>query len=247
MMDNGDLILENQAARPVAWLRDARIAQRDNLVLQGVELVVWPGDFFYLVGRVGSGKTSLIETLTGQIPLAGGEGEVCGYSLQNLTPSQIPYLRRHLGIVFQDFKLLTDRTVEKNLNFALRATGWKRKLDVERRIHEVLEQVGLTTKAYKMPNQLSGGEQQRVAIARALLNDPALLLADEPTGNLDPETSEGILLLLRSLAEKGKSIIMATHNYTIVNRFPARTFRFHAGEVHELEGGIPADLANFLV
>lgn len=209
----------------VAWLSRARILHGDNLVLQDVELSIYPGDFIYLVGRVGSGKSSLIATLTGQIPLQAGQGCVCGFDLETLKRNQIPLLRRSLGVVFQDFKLLLDRSVEKNLLFVLRATGWKDKQAIADRIAQVLDMVGMRHKAFKMPNQLSGGEQQRVAIARALLNEPQLILADEPTGNLDPDTSEGILLLLQGLAKKGKSVLMATHNFSLVNNYPATTYQ----------------------
>lgn len=214
----------HEQSQPIVWLKDAKIAKGANLVLQQVNFSVMPGDFIYLVGRVGTGKSSLIETLTGQLPLAGGDGEVCGYSLPYLTRKQIPYLRRRLGVVFQDFKLLMDRSVTKNLQFVLRATGWRDRAAIDRRIQEVLNLVGLAHKAFKHPNQLSGGEQQRVAIARALLNEPPLILADEPTGNLDPETSEGILQLLKNLSENGKAVIMATHNFSLVSFYPAPTY-----------------------
>lgn len=209
----------------VAWLSKARILHGDNLVLQDVELSIYQGDFIYLVGPVGSGKSSIISTLTGQIPLQEGEGNVCGFNLTTLKRSQIPFLRRSVGVVFQDFKLLIDRSVEKNLLFVLKATGWKDKKAIDDRIAQVLALVDMGYKAFKMPNQLSGGEQQRVAIARALLNEPQLILADEPTGNLDPDTSEGILQLLRGLSDKGKSVLMATHNFTLVNNYPAATYQ----------------------
>lgn len=209
----------------VAWLEGAKIVKGDQLVLKDVNFSISAGDFVYLVGRVGSGKSSLIETLTGQVPLVGGRGEVCGFSLERLKRRQVPYLRRRIGVVFQDFKLLMDRSVESNLQFALRATGWRDKYDIAQRIDEVLKLVGLAHKQYKMPHQLSGGEQQRVTIARALLNAPQFILADEPTGNLDPETSEGILQLLRGLAEHGTSVLMATHNASLVSLYPAPTYR----------------------
>ena len=230
--------------QPTVRLKDAQIAQRENLVLSDVALTMLPGDFFYLVGRVGSGKSSLIETLTGQLPLAGGSGEVCGYNLEKLKAKSIPYLRRSIGVIFQDFKLLMDRNVEKNLLFALRATGWRNRTQMQERSEEVLSQVGMVHKLHEMPNRLSGGEQQRVAIARALLNDPALLLADEPTGNLDPETSESILHLLRSVAERGKAVLMATHNYALVSGYPARTFQCHNGKLREVECQLNIDLGD---
>lgn len=206
-------------------LKNCMIWQQDNLVLSNVNLSVTKGEFLYLVGRVGSGKTSLIKTINAQIPLKEGTGLVAGYNLSKLKPRDIPFLRRKLGIVFQDFQLLTDRSVYDNLEFVLKATGWKNKSEIDTRIGEVLEKVGLGLKGYKMPHQLSGGEQQRVVIGRALLNDPDIILADEPTGNLDPETSEGIIRLLIEISKTGRAVIIATHNYTILKRFPARTLK----------------------
>lgn len=228
----------------VVSLEGAQIAQGDNLILTNVSLEMRAGDFVYLVGRVGSGKSSLIETLTGQIPLAGGCGTVCGYDLERLRRRQVPYLRRRQGVVFQDFQLLMDRSVEKNLLFALRATGWKDRAAIRRRIAEVLERVGLTKNAAEMPAHLSGGERQRVAIARALLNEPQLILADEPTGNLDPETSEGILMILRDLAQQGKSVLMATHNYALVSRYPERTLQCQNGRLNEIECQLNVELGD---
>ncbi len=204
-------------------LKECQIWQQDHLVLTNVSLSIGKGEFMYLVGRVGSGKTSLIKTLNAQIPLKEGAGVVAGYNLSKIRRKEIPYLRRKLGIVFQDFQLLTDRSVHDNLEFVLRATGWKNKNEINARIGEVLEKVGLGLKGYKMPHQLSGGEQQRVVIGRALLNDPDIILADEPTGNLDPETSEGIIRLLKEISTTGRAVVVATHNYTILKRFPART------------------------
>jgi cell division transport system ATP-binding protein len=204
-------------------LKDCQIWQQDHLVLSNVDLNVGKGEFMYLVGRVGSGKTSLIKTLNAQIPLKEGTGIIAGYNLSKLRKKEIPFLRRKLGIVFQDFQLLIDRSVHDNLEFVLKATGWKNKNEIDKRIGEVLEKVGLGLKGYKMPHQLSGGEQQRVVIGRALLNDPDIILADEPTGNLDPETSEGIIKLLKEISTTGRAVVIATHNYTILKRFPART------------------------
>ncbi|NMB52316.1 MAG: ATP-binding cassette domain-containing protein, partial [Bacteroidales bacterium] len=192
-------------------------------------------DFMYLIGRVGSGKTSLIKTLNAHIPLKSGTGIVAGYNLMKLKAKEIPYLRRKLGIVFQDFQLLTDRTVNDNLLFVLRATGWKNKNEIDARIGEVLEKVGMGLKGYKMPHQLSGGEQQRVVIGRALLNDPDIILADEPTGNLDPETSEGIIRLLKDISTTGRAVIVATHNYNILKKFPARRFKCENGKMFEVK------------
>jgi cell division transport system ATP-binding protein len=206
-------------------LKECHIWQQDHLVLSNVSLSVGKGEFLYLVGKVGSGKTSVIKTLNAQLPLKDGTGIVAGFNLSKLKKKDIPMLRRKLGIVFQDFQLLIDRSVHANLEFVLKATGWKNKGEIDARIAEVLEKVGLGLKGYKMPHQLSGGEQQRVVIGRALLNDPDIILADEPTGNLDPETSEGIIKLLKDISSTGRAVIVATHNYTILKRFPARTVR----------------------
>jgi cell division transport system ATP-binding protein len=188
----------------------------------------------YLVGRVGSGKSSLIKTINAQIPLKEGIGLVAGYNLSKLKKRDIPFLRRKIGIVFQDFQLLTDRSVNANLEFVLKATGWKNKHEIDTRIGEVLEKVGLGLKGYKMPHQLSGGEQQRVVIGRALLNDPDIILADEPTGNLDPETSEGILKLLTDISKTGRAVMFATHNYTLLKKFTARTIKCENGKLVEV-------------
>ena len=212
-------------------LTDCTIWQQDHLVLSGVNLSVVKGEFIYLVGKVGSGKSSLIKTLNAQIPLKGGTGLVAGYNLAKIKRKEIPYLRRKTGIVFQDFQLLTDRSVNENLEFVLRSTGWKNKQEIETRIGEVLDKVGLGLKGYKMPHQLSGGEQQRVVIGRALLNDPDIILADEPTGNLDPETSEGIIRLLTDISKTGRAVIVATHNYTLLKKFSARTLKCEDGKL----------------
>ncbi len=216
-------------------LKGCSIFQQDHLVLSDVNLKVEKGEFLYLVGRVGSGKTSLIRILNGQLPLTEGDGWVAGYNLRKLKKREIPGLRRKLGIVFQDFQLLTDRTVHDNLDFTLKATGWKDKQAIEERIKEVLEKVGLQTKGFKMPHQLSGGEQQRVVIARALLNDPDIILADEPTGNLDPETSEDIHLLLKGISENGRAVVMSTHKYSLMKKYPARTIRCENGKFTEVK------------
>jgi cell division transport system ATP-binding protein len=216
-------------------LKDCQIWQQDHLVLSNVNLCVGKGEFMYLVGRVGTGKTSLIKTLNAQIPLKEGTGIVAGFNLTKLRKKEIPFLRRKLGIVFQDFQLLIDRSVHENLEFVLKATGWKNKNEIDKRIGEVLEKVGLGLKGYKMPHQLSGGEQQRVVIGRALLNDPDIILADEPTGNLDPETSEGIIKLLKEISTTGRAVVIATHNYTILKRFPARTVKCENGRLLEIK------------
>lgn len=209
----------------VITLKNARIAIEDHLVLSEVDLEVEKGEMVYVIGRVGSGKTSLIKTLNAELPLQEGTGEVAGFELQGLRRKEVPLLRRHLGIVFQDFKLLMDRTVDENLEFALKATGWKNNGEIKDRIAEVLEKVDLGYKGYKMPHQLSGGEQQRVVIARALLNDPEIILADEPTGNLDPATSDEIMKILTEISRNGRAVMMATHNYNLIKRFPARTLK----------------------
>jgi cell division transport system ATP-binding protein len=216
-------------------LSGCNIWQQDHLVLTGVNLTVNKGEFVYLVGRVGSGKTSLIKTLNVQLPLKEGTAIVAGYNLSEIKTRDIPFLRRKIGIVFQDFQLLIDRSVNDNLEFVLRATGWKDRNEIEKRIGEVLEKVGLGLKGYKMPHQLSGGEQQRVVIGRALLNDPEIILADEPTGNLDPETSEGIIRLLKDISNTGRAVIIATHNYTIVKKFSARTIKCENGKMEEVK------------
>jgi len=215
-------------------LTGCSIWQQDHLVLTGVNLNISKGEFVYLVGKVGSGKTSLIKTLNAQLPLKEGTGIVAGYNLSVIKNREIPYLRRKIGIVFQDFQLLIDRSVNDNLEFVLRATGWKDNAEIEKRINEVLDKVGLNLKGYKMPHQLSGGEQQRVVIGRALLNEPEIILADEPTGNLDPETSEGIIRLLKDISNTGRAVIIATHNYTIVKKFSARTIKFENGKMSEV-------------
>jgi cell division transport system ATP-binding protein len=216
-------------------LTNCLIWQQDHLVLTNVDLTVRKGEFMYLVGKVGSGKTSLIKTLNAQLPLKTGTGIVAGFNLSDIRTREIPYLRRKLGIVFQDFQLLTDRSVHDNLEFVLKSTGWKDKNEINTRIGEVLEKVGLGLKGYKMPHQLSGGEQQRVVIGRALLNDPEIILADEPTGNLDPETSEGIIRLLMDISKTGRAVIIATHNYTILKKFQARTVKCEEGKLIEVK------------
>ncbi len=214
-------------------LKEASIFQKDHLVLTNVNLEISKGEFVYIIGRVGSGKTSLIRTLNAEIPLKTGYGCVAGYNLTNLKRREVPYLRRKLGIVFQDFKLLSDRSVHDNLEFVLKATGWKTKAEINKRIDEVLDMVELSFKGYKMPHQLSGGEQQRVVIARALLNDPEVILADEPTGNLDPDTSNNIMNILLNIRKAGRAVVMATHNYNLLQRFPERIIRCEKGHITE--------------
>jgi cell division transport system ATP-binding protein len=219
-------------AETIIELKHASIYQGANLILQDVNLVVKKGEFAYLVGRTGTGKSSLLKTLYGELPLKEGEGTVVGYTLSDLDWRKIPYLRRNLGVVFQDFQLLTDRNVNDNLKFVLRATGWKEEKLMDEKVNDVLNKVGLRSKGFKMPFELSGGEQQRVDIARALLNSPKVILADEPTGNLDPETSDEVMQLLFHIAKDyGTSVIMATHDYIVVQKFPARMVKTERGRV----------------
>lgn len=206
----------------IVTLNKVKVAKDDITILSEVDFTLNSGEFVYLIGKTGTGKSSLLKLLYGDIKLKIGDGTVCNYDLKKLKRKEVAYLRRKLGIVFQDFELLMDRTVYQNLLFVLKATGWKDKKKIDERISKVLEHVGLTTKGYKMPHELSGGEQQRVVISRALLNDPILILADEPTGNLDPETSKSILKLLHEIASEGTAVIMATHDYTVMEYFPSR-------------------------
>ena len=217
----------------IIQLEGASIFQQKNLILNQVNLTVNKGEFVYLIGKTGSGKSSLLKTLYGDLLLVQGEGTVAGYNLRKLRVRDIPYLRRKLGIVFQDFQLLSDRSARDNLVFVLKATGWKDPRKIQDRIGEVLNKVGLGTKGFKMPHELSGGEQQRLAIARALLNDPDVILADEPSGNLDPETSNEIMTLFFEISKSGRAVVMATHNYALIEKFPARIIKFEQGRVFD--------------
>lgn len=223
----------NMPLDTIISLKDCNIYQQDHLVLSDINLEIKKGEFVYLIGKVGSGKTSLIKIINAQLPMKEGEGMVAGFDITRLRNKDIPELRRKLGIVFQDFQLLTDRSVYSNLEFVLRATGWKNKNETDERIGQVLEKVGLGTKGYKMPHQLSGGEQQRVVIARALLNDPDIILADEPTGNLDPEASEIIIKILKDISKNGRAVVFATHNYTLLKKHIARTVKCENGKITE--------------
>jgi len=221
-------------AETILELRNANIYQGDSLILQEVNFTVQKGEFVYLVGKTGTGKSSLLKTLYGELPLKDGQGSVVGYDLRKLTWKTVPFLRRNMGVVFQDFQLLTDRNVNENLKFVLRAIGWKEEKLMNEKIADVLDKVGLRSKGFKMPYEMSGGEQQRVDIARALLNSPKLILADEPTGNLDPETSDEIMQLLIHIArDYGTAVVMATHDYIVIQKFPARMVRTESGQVFD--------------
>ena len=212
-----------QERKPIISFRNANIINGEATVICDLHMDVFPGDFVYIVGKVGTGKTSIIRTIIAENPLETGEGEVCGFSLNGIKEKEIPFLRRQMGVVFQDFQLLMDRSVEDNHSLVLKATGWKNDDNIDKKIKEVLEAVGMERKAHKMPHQLSGGEQQRIAIARSLLNDPQVIIADEPTGNLDNETADGIMKLLTGInREKGTAIVMVTHNRQIFEKYPGR-------------------------
>ena len=221
-------------AEAVLSLKNVTIYQDKNPVLTDVNIEVQKGEFIYLIGRTGSGKSSFLKTLYADLALTTGEGSVVDYNLATLKESEIPYLRRKLGIVFQDFKLLPDRNIKENLLFVLKATGWSEKAEMELKIEEVLDKVGMKGFAPKMPHQLSGGEQQRIGIARALLNDPELILADEPTGNLDPQTSVEVMEVLKKINANGKTILMATHDYALVLKYPSKTLKFEGGKMFEV-------------
>ena len=221
-------------AKPVIQLDNAIIFQNQNLILQSVDLNVSSGELVYLVGKTGSGKSSLLKTLYSELPLKEGKGEVAGYDLKKVKRKDIPYFRRKLGIVFQDFNLLSDRNVYQNLYFVLKSTGWTKKTEIESRINEVLNLVGMGSKGFKMVYELSGGEQQRLVIARAILNKPEVILADEPTGNLDPTVTDDTMLLLKNICDKGTAILIATHDYRIINKFPGKIYRCEEGNVEEV-------------
>jgi cell division transport system ATP-binding protein len=219
---------------PLIRYQNVSIRQQGLEILEDVNFELNKGEFVYLIGKVGSGKTSFLKTVYGELDIHSGDAEVMGYNLRTMKQKHIPELRRRLGIVFQDFQLLTDRTVYANLDFVLRATGWKNKVDIHTRIEEVLEQVGMQGKGYKMPNELSGGEQQRIVIARAILNKPELILADEPTGNLDVETGRRIVELLKEICSQGSAILMITHNLSMLTEYPGKVYRFANHHIEEL-------------
>ncbi len=213
--------------------KDVEICREENIILKDVNLEVQKGEFLYVIGKVGSGKSTLLKTIYCEMPVSMGEASVFDYDLRKIKNKEIPWLRRQLGIVFQDFQLLTDRSVEKNLEFVLKATDWKDKSTIQHRINEVLEKVGMLNKGYKFPHELSGGEQQRIVIARALLNSPKIILADEPTGNLDPETGSQIVRILHDICETGTAVIMSTHNYQFVHDFPGKVRKCENGYLIE--------------
>ncbi|MFD2696681.1 cell division ATP-binding protein FtsE [Mesonia sediminis] len=221
-------------AQSILSLRNAAIYQRESLILSEVNVEINKGDFVYLIGKTGTGKSSFMKTLYGDIPLKEGEGTIVGTDLRKLKEKDIPFLRRKLGVVFQDFKLLNDRNIKENLMFVLKATGWKDKAKMEEKIDTVLNKVGMKTKNFKYPYQLSGGEQQRIAIARALLNDPELILADEPTGNLDPQTSVEVMEVLQEINRNGNTILMATHDYALLLKYPSKTLKCDGQKVFEV-------------
>lgn len=218
----------------ILTLKNVAIYQRESLILSEVNVTINKGEFVYLIGKTGTGKSSFMKTLYGDIPLKEGQGEIVGIDLKKLREKEIPYLRRKLGVVFQDFKLLNDRNVKQNLEFVLKATGWKDKSEMENKIDKVLRKVDMQTKNFKFPYQLSGGEQQRIAIARALLNDPELILADEPTGNLDPQTSVEVMEVLQELNKNGNTILMATHDYALLLKYPSKTLKCDGQKVFEV-------------
>lgn len=221
-------------SKPILKLKDASVFQGESLILKNINIEINKGEFVYLIGKTGTGKSSFMKTLYADLPLKEGEGHIVDFDLKTLKEKDIPYLRRKLGVVFQDFKLLTDRTVNDNLLFVLKATGWKDRTEMDKRVEAVLSKVDMKTKGFKFPHELSGGEQQRVAIARALLNDPELILADEPTGNLDPQTSIEVMEVLQDINKNGNTILMATHDYALLLKYPSKTLKCDENEVYEV-------------
>ncbi|MFK7813663.1 MAG: cell division ATP-binding protein FtsE [Maribacter sp.] len=225
---------DDKSQETILELKDASIFQKESLILNDVSLEVKRGEFVYLIGKTGSGKSSFMKTLYGDLPLRKGEGSIVDFDLKKLREKDIPFLRRKLGIVFQDFKLLPDRTINKNMRFVLKATGWKDTAKMDIQIEDVLEKVGMKTKGFKFPHELSGGEQQRIAIARALLNNPELIIADEPTGNLDPQTSVEVMKVLQDINKAGRTILMATHDYALILKYPSKTLKCDGNKVFEV-------------
>ncbi len=221
-------------AESILQLKEVAVYQKENMILKDISLEVKKGEFVYLIGKTGSGKSSFMKTLYADLPLKEGHGRIVGFNLKTLEEKDIPYLRRKLGIVFQDFKLLPDRNVNNNLRFVLKATGWKDPAKMDAQIENVLDKVGMKTKGFKFPHELSGGEQQRIAIARALLNDPELILADEPTGNLDPQTSVEVMKVLQEINKAGRTILMATHDYALLLKYPSKTLKCDGAKVFEV-------------
>lgn len=221
-------------SKPILKLKDASVFQGESLILKNINIEINKGEFVYLIGKTGTGKSSFMKTLYADLPLKEGEGHIVDFDLKTLKEKDIPFLRRKLGVVFQDFKLLTDRTINDNLLFVLKATGWKDRSEMDKRIEAVLAKVDMKTKGFKFPHELSGGEQQRVAIARALLNNPELILADEPTGNLDPQTSIEVMEVLQDINKNGNTILMATHDYALLLKYPSKTLKCDDNEVYEV-------------
>lgn len=231
----------NMAENSVLEYRDVTIRRAENVIIRHTDLQINAGDLVYLIGRVGSGKSTLLKTIYADVPISDGEAHFGKFDLRRIKRRQIPYLRREMGIIFQDFRLMHDRTIEDNLSFVLRATGWSDKREISHRIEEVLTKVGMDHKGYKLPHELSGGEQQRMVIARALLNKPKLILADEPTGNLDPETGDQIFQLFRKITEGGTAVIMSTHNYEMMRKYPSRILKIEDEQLHEMTVRTPVE------
>lgn len=231
----------NMAENSVLEYRDVTIRRAENVIIRHTDLQINAGDLVYLIGRVGSGKSTLLKTIYADVPISDGEAHFGKFDLRRIKRRQIPYLRREMGIIFQDFRLMHDRTIEDNLSFVLRATGWSDKREISHRIDEVLANVGMDHKGYKLPHELSGGEQQRMVIARALLNKPKLILADEPTGNLDPETGDQIFQLFRKITEGGTAVIMSTHNYEMMRKYPSRILKIEDEQLHEMTVRTPVE------
>lgn len=231
----------NMAENSVLEYRDVTIRRAENVIIRHTDLQINAGDLVYLIGRVGSGKSTLLKTIYADVPISDGEAHFGKFDLRRIKRRQIPYLRREMGIIFQDFRLMHDRTIEDNLSFVLRATGWSDKREINHRIDEVLTKVGMDHKGYKLPHELSGGEQQRMVIARALLNKPKLILADEPTGNLDPETGDQIFQLFRKITEGGTAVIMSTHNYEMMRKYPSRILKIEDEQLHEMTVRTPVE------